>query len=41
LPAVTELLPTSQRYTDLSVGYNIGAALFAGTASLVATFLIE
>jgi MHS family proline/betaine transporter-like MFS transporter len=38
---VTELFPTSQRYTGLSVGYNIGAALFGGTAPLVATFLIE
>jgi hypothetical protein len=39
--AVTELFPTSQRYTGLSVGYNIGAALFGGTAPLFATFLIE
>lgn len=38
---VAELFPTSQRYTGLSVGYNIGAALFGGTAPLVATFLIE
>jgi MHS family proline/betaine transporter-like MFS transporter len=38
---VTELFPTSQRYTGLSVGYNIGAALFGSTAPLVATFLIE
>jgi MHS family proline/betaine transporter-like MFS transporter len=38
---VTELFPTSQRYTGLSVGYNIGAALFGGTAPLVATFLIQ
>jgi MHS family proline/betaine transporter-like MFS transporter len=38
---VTELFPTSQRYTGLSVGYNMGAALFGGTAPLVATFVIE
>jgi MFS transporter, MHS family, proline/betaine transporter len=38
---VAELFPTSQRYTGLSVGYNMGAALFGGTAPLVATFFIE
>ena len=39
--AVADLFPTPQRYTGLSVGYNIGAALFGGTAPLVATLLIE
>ena len=39
--AVAELFPTPQRYTGLSVGYNIGAALFGGTAPLIATLLIE
>jgi MFS transporter, MHS family, proline/betaine transporter len=39
--AVTDLFPTAQRYTGLSVGYNIGAALFGGTAPLVAAVLIE
>ncbi len=39
--AIADLFPTPQRYTGLSVGYNIGAALFGGTAPLVATLLIE
>jgi MFS transporter, MHS family, proline/betaine transporter len=39
--AVAQLLPTPLRYTGLSVGYNIGAALFGGTAPLIATLLIE
>jgi MFS transporter, MHS family, proline/betaine transporter len=38
---VVTLFPTAQRYTGLSAGYNISAALFGGTAPLVATFLIE
>jgi MHS family proline/betaine transporter-like MFS transporter len=39
--AVAELFPTRQRYTGLSVGYNIASALFGGTAPLVAALLIE
>jgi MHS family proline/betaine transporter-like MFS transporter len=39
--AVTDLFPTAQRYTGLSVGYNMGAALFGGTAPLIASLLIE
>lgn len=39
--AIADLFPTPQRYTGLSVGYNMGAALFGGTAPLVATVLIE
>ena len=39
--AVADLFPTAQRYTGLSVGYNIGAAIFGGTAPLVATLFIE
>jgi MFS transporter, MHS family, proline/betaine transporter len=39
--AVAELFPTPQRYTGLSVGYNIGAAFFGGTAPLIATLFIE
>lgn len=39
--AVGELFPTPQRYTGLSVGYNIGAAIFGGTAPLIATLFIE
>ena len=38
---VVELFPTAQRYTGLSTGYNIAAALFGGTAPLMATLLIE
>jgi MHS family proline/betaine transporter-like MFS transporter len=39
--AITDLFPTPQRYSGLSIGYNIGAALFGGTAPLIATLLIE
>ena len=39
--AVAELFPTPQRYTGLSVSYNIGAAMFGGTAPLIATLLIQ
>lgn len=39
--AIAELFPTPQRYTGLSVGYNIGAALFGGTAPLIAALFIE
>lgn len=39
--AIAELFPPSQRYTGLSLGYNIASALFGGTAPLVATLLIE
>jgi MHS family proline/betaine transporter-like MFS transporter len=38
--AVVELFPTAQRYTGLSVGYNVSSALFGGTAPLLATLLI-
>jgi MFS transporter, MHS family, proline/betaine transporter len=39
--AIAELFPTRQRYTGLSVGYNVASALFGGTAPLLATVLIE
>jgi MFS transporter, MHS family, proline/betaine transporter len=39
--AVAELFPTPLRYTGLSLGYNIGAALFGGTTPLMATLFIE
>ena len=39
--ATADLFPTRQRYTGLSLGYNIASALFGGTAPLVATLLIE
>jgi MFS transporter, MHS family, proline/betaine transporter len=38
---VVELFPTAQRYTGLSLGYNLSSALFGGTAPLIATLLIE
>lgn len=38
---VVELFPTPQRYTGLSIGYNIASALFGGTAPVVATLFIE
>ena len=38
---VVELFPTAQRYTGLSAGYNVAAALFGGTAPLVATLLTD
>ncbi len=39
--AVAGLFPTAQRYTGLSIGYNLGAALFGGTAPLIATLFIK
>jgi MHS family proline/betaine transporter-like MFS transporter len=39
--ALSELFPTSTRYTGLSVGYNISAALFGGFAPFASTYLIE
>lgn len=39
--AIAELFPPRQRYTGLSLGYNIASALFGGTAPLVAALLIE
>lgn len=39
--AVAALFPVPQRYTGLSVGYNIGSALFGGTAPLIAALGIE
>lgn len=41
IPAVTELFSTRRRYSGFSIGYNISLALFGGTASYVATFLID
>ena len=39
--AIADLFPTPQRYTGISVGYDIGAAGLGGTAPLIATLLIE
>ncbi|UVT17652.1 MAG: MFS transporter [Nitrospira sp.] len=38
---VATLFPVSRRYTGLSLSYNMAAALFGGTAPLLATILIE
>lgn len=39
--ALSELFPTSTRYTGLSVGYNISAAIFGGFSPFAATYLID
>lgn len=38
---LVELFPVRERCTGLSVGYNLGQAIFGGSAPLVATFLIK
>lgn len=38
---MAELFPTKVRVSAMSIGYNIGQAIFAGTAALLATFLIK
>ncbi len=38
--AMAELFPPRLRYSGTAVGYNLALALFGGTASLVATWLI-
>lgn len=38
---VATLFPVARRYTGLSISYNIAAALFGGTAPLMATMLME
>ncbi len=38
---VATLFPVASRYTGLSISYNIAAALFGGTAPLMATVLME
>jgi MHS family proline/betaine transporter-like MFS transporter len=41
-PAVlSELFPTSRRYSGLAIGYNLGVVLFGGAGPLVATALVE
>jgi MFS transporter, MHS family, proline/betaine transporter len=37
--AMPEAVPAAVRYTALSIGYNVGLALFGGTAPFIATFL--
>jgi MFS transporter, MHS family, proline/betaine transporter len=38
--AVVENYPTPARYTGLSLGYNIGNAIFGGTAPLICEWLM-
>ena len=38
---LVEIFPTNVRYTGMSLSYNIAAAVFGGTAPLVATWLIK
>jgi MHS family proline/betaine transporter-like MFS transporter len=40
-PTVTELFPTNARYSGLAIDYNIGNAIFAGTAPFIATLLVK
>ena len=39
--AVNELFPTKERFSGMSIGYNIGNAVLGGTAPLVSTMLIS
>jgi MHS family proline/betaine transporter-like MFS transporter len=38
---VAELFPTSDRYSGMAVAYNVGNAIFAGTAPLIGTALVK
>lgn len=38
---LVEIFPTNVRYTGMALSYNIAAAIFGGTAPLVATWLIK
>ena len=38
---VGELFPTSDRYSGMAVAYNVGNAIFAGTAPLIGTALVK
>jgi MHS family proline/betaine transporter-like MFS transporter len=40
IAALTELFPTSVRYTGFALGHNLAVALFGGLAPFVATYLI-
>ena len=39
--AISELFPTKNRFSGVALGYNIGNAIFGGTAPLVGTALIN
>jgi MHS family proline/betaine transporter-like MFS transporter len=41
LAAVVENCPTNIRYSGIAFSYNLGMALFGGTAPLIVTFLTE
>ena len=42
MPALmTEMFPTSIRYTGLSISYNFSMAIFGGTTPLVCTWLVK
>ncbi len=38
---VTELFPTSHRYSGMSAAYNIGNAVFAGTTPMICVWLVD
>jgi MHS family proline/betaine transporter-like MFS transporter len=38
---LVEITPLRCRYSTLAIGYNFAAAIFGGTAPLVATFLVQ
>lgn len=40
-PMTSEIFATRVRYTGVTLGYQIGAALFGGTAPLLATYLLS
>lgn len=39
--AVTELFPTSHRYSGMSAAYNVGNAIFAGTTPMICVWLAK
>jgi MHS family proline/betaine transporter-like MFS transporter len=41
MPVLVEIFPTRVRYTGMALSYNISAAVFGGTAPLVAQWLIN
>ncbi len=42
MPAVmTELFPTRERCSGISISYNVAAAIFGGSAPLIATYLMQ
>ena len=39
--AISELFPTTHRYSGMSAAYNLGNALFAGTTPMIAIWLVS